>query len=108
MGLKETLNKIEELTEESKTRNLEKKILKIYNQDYEEYDIGCIINYLIEKGNYEVYIFIGLNKENAIGNILLKIFNNEEDAYKYYLELVNVVDLNDLDAILNKILEAKN
>lgn len=51
MGLKETLNKIEKLTEESKTKNLEKKILKIYNQDYEGYDIGCIINYLIEKDN---------------------------------------------------------
>lgn len=108
MGLRETLNKIEELTEESKSRNLEKKILKIYNQDYEEYDIGCIINYLIEKDNYEVYIFIGSNKEKAIGNILLKIFNNEEDAYKYYLELVKVVDFNDLDVILNKIQEAKN
>ena len=108
MGLKETLNKIEKLTEESKTKNLEKKILKIYNQDYEGYDIGCIINYLIEKDNYEVYLFIGLGKEKAVGNILLKIFNNEEEAYKDYLELVNFVDLNDLDVILNKILELKN
>lgn len=108
MGLKETLNKIEKLIEESKTKNLEKKVLKIYNKDYEGYDIGCIINYLIEKDNYEVYLFIGLGKEKAVGNILLKIFNNEEEAYKYYLELVNFVDLNDLDVILNKILELKN
>lgn len=104
----EVIKKIKEYSYKSETTELDKKLVKIYNQDYTGYDIGCAVNYIIEKNKYEVYMFIGLGKELAINNILPKIFNSIDEAVKYYEELVSLVDLNDLDLILKLVSESKN
>lgn len=104
----ELIKKIKEYSYKSETKELDKKLVKIYNQEYTGYDIGCAVNYIIEKNKYEVYMFIGLGKELAINNILSKIFNSIDEAVKYYEELVSLVDLNDLDLILKLVSESKN
>jgi len=76
--------------------------------DYENYDVGCVINYLIDSDNYEVYMFIGSGSEMIASNIMCNIFKSKTDAINYYEELVNIIELNDLNAILDKVLQEKN
>lgn len=104
----ELIKKIKEYSYKSETTELDKNLVKIYNQEYTGYDIGCAVNYIIEKNKYEVYMFIGLGKELAINNVLSKIFNSIDEAVKYYEELISLVDLNDLDLILKLVSESKN
>lgn len=103
----EVIKKIKEYSYKSETTELDKNLVKIYNQEYAGYDIGCAVNYIIEKNKYEVYMFIGLGKELAINNVLSKIFNSIDEAVKYYEELISLVDLNDLDMILKLVSESK-
>ena len=102
------INKLKEGSDKCKTRELEKNLVKIFNKDYENYDVGCAINYLIDSDNYEVYMFIGSGSEMIASNIMCNIFKSKTDAINYYEELVNIIELNDLNAILDKVLQEKN
>jgi hypothetical protein len=101
------IEKMKSLSKKCETKNLEKKLIKVYNQDYENYDIGCAINYIKEKEVYEVYMFVGTGKDTVASNLLCNFFNNEDQAYKYYNELVSLAEKNDLDLILKKLEENK-
>lgn len=104
----EVITKIKEVSKECETVDLEKDLISIYNKDYEGYDIGCAINYLIAKDEYEVYMFLGAGKELAAGNVICKFYKTKEEAETYYNELVKLAELNDLNLILNKAIEMQN
>lgn len=102
------IKKLKEYSKECKTKELEKELVQIFNKDYENYDVGCAINYLIDSDSYEVYMFVGSGIEMIASNIMCQNFNSKPDAFNYYEELVNIVELNDLNAILDRVLQEKN
>lgn len=102
------IKKLKDCSVECETKEMEKNLVEIFNKDYEKYDAGCAINFLIDSDNYEVYMFVGAGNDLVAGNIMCKFFKSKTDAINYYNELVNIIELDDLNAIFDRVLQEKN
>lgn len=81
--------------------NPERDLANIYNQEFDGYSMGCVINKIVEKSIYEVYLYVVLGKEKIAPSLLQKEIESVVDANNYFEELKNIVN----DGNLNNILE---
>lgn len=86
------------LKSESKSsyRELEKDVLDIYEVKFDNtYNVGILLNYIIEKNIYQVYCYI-YTKDQVVSGLKSKNFNNKISSKLYfnYLKLfINVKGL---------------
>lgn len=73
------------LKEKSKSyyRECEKDLLDIYEEKIDSYNIGLIMNYIIEKNVYEIYSFIE-DKKNTVSSINNKLIKNKTLSKLYF------------------------
>ena len=102
MNVHEFINIIKSTSRELTNSELEKKVIRVYNP-ISENDIGCIINYVMELNQYEVYMFVSEDKENITSNLLTKLFDNENDSIKYFEILSKHIENKDFDSLVKLI-----
>lgn len=78
------IEEVKKYSKELTNSNLEKKAIKVYNPITKEYDIGCIINQILEMNKYEVYMFAGKCQKCLTSNLATKLFENEKEANEYF------------------------
>lgn len=102
MNIHEFINIIESASRELTDSTLEKKVIRVYNP-INEYDIGCIVNHVIDLNNYEVYMFVGETKDQIISNVGTILFDNENNAIEYFEKLSNYIEKNDFNSLVELI-----
>lgn len=76
----------------------DKQIIDEYNIELIDSIIKININYISDENKYEVFLCVIDNKyTKCVSNLLIKLFNNKEDAYSYFNELKNINTLEQLD-----------
>lgn len=78
----------------------DRELINIYSHVNDEYEIGCIINYLKEKDLYESYLFVVLGKELIASNLIPREISNEQEVTAYFEELKQIVNQKDLNLVL--------
>lgn len=86
----------------------ERKLVEIYNQNFDGFDIGCAINFLENKSLYEVYLFVGIGKDESASNLLPLLVDEKEKATHYFNKLKGYVDSGDLDLVIKLCEEESN
>lgn len=72
-------------------RNCEKDLLDIYEIKIDEYSVGVIHNYIIEKDLYEVYCFINTKGQIASG-LNNKLFKKKIISQIYFHHLKRCIE----------------
>ena len=98
--IKEIIDELNEYSIENRT-NENKEVYIFEELNFEEYECGVIINEY-DNNIFEVYLYIKGN-EKAASKLLLKEFDNLEEAKNYYKELLILAKEGNLDKIKEKI-----
>ena len=95
-------NKIEQLKSKSiENRNTDKKEIYIFEEiNFDNYEIGAIINEY-ENDTFEVYLYVK-GSQTVASKLLLKEFNNLDEAKEYYKEILTLAKSGNLDKITEK------
>ena len=102
MNIREFINIIESASRELTDSTLEKKVIRVYNP-IDKYDIGCIVNYIIDLNKYEVYMFAGKTKDKIISNVGTKVYDDEKSSIEYFEKLSNYIENKDFDSLVEMI-----
>lgn len=78
----------------------ERKLLDVYNLEFDGYYIGCMINFIEKESLYEVYLYVGFGKDDIASNLLPILIDKKEKATHYFNKLKEYVDSGDLDFII--------
>ena len=97
MNIHEFINIIESASRELTDSTLEKKLIRVYNP-IDEYDIGCIVNYVIDLNKYEVYMFAARTKDKIISNVGTKVFDDEKSSNIHIYFKSSITDTNFLNS----------
>lgn len=80
----------------SSFRELEKEVLDIYEIKFKNtYDVGIILNYIIEKKIYQVYCYI-YTKDQVVSGLKSKTFNNKIKSILYFNYLKILINIKGL------------
>lgn len=80
--------------------NPERDLSNIYNQEFDGYSVGCVINKIIEKSIYEVYLYVVLGKDKIASSLLQFEVEDVVEANNYFEKLKIVVNEGNLNNIL--------
>lgn len=83
-------------------KNKKKELIKIDNNEVDDYNFGVIKNYILDEKNYEVYLFVESDKEIA-STLLHKVFSSDFKSNIYYRFLTFLIRGSSKDKILKKI-----
>lgn len=100
MQVFDMLQQLKKYSYESFTKNNNKKIVDVYENENENYTIGSI-SYILSDNKYEIYLYV-IKDNEVISNLLYKIIDNELESKKYFEELKSIVQKDDLSLLLYK------
>ena len=80
--------------------SINRKLVDVYESNYDEYLIGCAINLLEKESLYEIYLYVTMGKDNSASNLLPMTTFEKEEANEYFNELKKIAMKGDLDYII--------
>lgn len=84
----------------------DKKTIRSYTIDRENYEFGARINYMTVKKSYEVYVYIA-QENNIASGLLYKEVHNKATAFLYYFYFVFVLNYRSFTGIV-RLIERKS
>lgn len=100
MQVIDIMQQLKKYSYNSFTKNDNKKIVDVFENDNRNYTIGAI-SYLLSDNKYENYLYV-INNNKVVSNLLYEINNTELESKNYFNDLKSIVQCGDLILLLDK------
>lgn len=81
-------------------RNCEKELLDVYEITVDNYNIGVMLNYIVDKDVYEIYCFIE-DKKSIVSGLKNKLIKNKIMSKMYFSYLKSRIENKGLKFFFN-------